>query len=54
VITLTLRKPNKEDYTLIEIYRLITLLNSIRKLLKLIMFYKLSELVKSNNFLPET
>jgi hypothetical protein len=54
VITLALRKLNKEDYTLIGVYRPITLLNFIGKLLKLIMSYKLSELVKSNNLLPET
>jgi hypothetical protein len=54
VITLALRKSNKEDYTLVGAYKLITLLNFMRKLLELIMFRKFSELVKSNNLLPET
>jgi exonuclease III len=53
-ITLALRKPNKEDYTLVGAYRPIALLNSMGKLLELIMSRKLSELAESNNLLPET
>jgi hypothetical protein len=53
-ITLALRKLNKEDYTLVRAYRLITLLNFMRKLLELIMSRKLSELAENNNLLPET
>jgi hypothetical protein len=53
-IILALRKPNKEDYTLIKAYKLITLLNFIRKLLELIMSRKLSDLVKNYDLFPET
>jgi hypothetical protein len=53
-IILALRKSNKEDYTVIETYRPIALLNTIEKLLKLIMAHKLSLLTKNNSILLET
>jgi hypothetical protein len=53
-ITLAIRKPNKEDYTSIEAYRPIALLNIMGKLLELVMARKLSELAENNGTLPET
>jgi hypothetical protein len=49
-----LKKPNKDDYILIEVYRPIALLNSIGKILELVMARKLSELIENNDLLPET
>jgi hypothetical protein len=54
VITLTIRKLNKEDYILVGAYRPIALLNIIGKLLELVIARKLSELIESNGILPET
>jgi Reverse transcriptase (RNA-dependent DNA polymerase) len=53
-ITLALRKPNKEDYTLVGAYRPIALLNTMGKILELVMSRKLSLLAESNGNLPET
>jgi exonuclease III len=53
-ITLALRKPNKDDYTLVGAYRPIALLNSMGKILELVMSRKLSKLAENNDLLPET
>jgi hypothetical protein len=53
-ITLALQKPNKEDYTVVGAYRPIALLNTIGKLLELVMARKLSLLTKNNSILLET
>jgi Reverse transcriptase (RNA-dependent DNA polymerase) len=53
-ITLALRKPNKEDYTVIGAYRPIALLNTMGKLLELVMACKLSLLIENNSILLET
>ena len=53
-ITLALRKPNKDDYTQVEVYRPITLLNSIGKVLELIIARELLQLAENNDLLPET
>jgi hypothetical protein len=50
-ITLALQKPNKEDYTIVRAYRPIALLNTIGKLLELIISYKLSLLAESKALL---
>jgi hypothetical protein len=52
-VILIIRKLNKKDYIIIKAYRLIALLNIIRKLLELIITRKLSKLVKSNGILSE-
>ena len=52
--TLALRKPNKEDYTIPKAYRPIALLNTMGKILELVMARKLSQLAEENNLLPET
>jgi hypothetical protein len=49
-----LRKPNKEDYTISKAYRPIALLNTIGKILELVMARKLSQLVEENDLLFET
>jgi hypothetical protein len=46
--------PNKDDYTLVEAYRPIALLNFMGKILELVMARKLSELAENNDLLPET
>jgi hypothetical protein len=53
-ITLALQKLNKEDYTAVEAYRPIALLNTIGKLLELVMSRKLSLLAETHHVLPET
>jgi hypothetical protein len=53
-ITLALRKPNKEDYTAVGAYRPIALLNTMGKLLELVMSRKLSLLAETYHVLPET
>jgi hypothetical protein len=50
-IILALQKPNKEDYTIVRAYRSIALLNTIEKLLELIISYKLLLLTKSKALL---
>lgn len=52
--TLALRKPNKEDYTLVGAYRPIALLNTLGKLLELVMSRKLSSLAESKSLLSKT
>ena len=51
---LALRKPNKDDYTVLKSYRLIALLNIIKKLLELVIAYRLMDLAETNNLLLET
>ena len=52
--TLVLRKPNKEDYTTPKAYRPIALLNSMGKILELIIARRLSQLAETHNMLPQT
>jgi hypothetical protein len=52
--TLALRKPNKEDYTIPKAYRPIALLNTMGKILELVMARKLSQLAEENNLLPQS
>jgi len=54
VITLALRKLNKDNYIILKAYRLIALLNSIKKLLELIIVYRLIKLAEANSLLLET
>jgi len=51
---LALRKLNKDDYTVPKLYRPIALLNTIRKLLELVIAYRLIDLAETNNLLLET
>jgi hypothetical protein len=44
---------NDNNNILIKIYRFITLLNFIKKILELVIVRKLSELIKNNNLLPK-
>jgi exonuclease III len=53
-ITIVLRKEDKGDYTSIDSYRPIALLNTMGKLLEIIIARKISELAETNNLLPET
>ena len=53
-ITIALRKEGKEDYTTVDSYRPIALLNTMGKLLEIIMARRISELAETNNLLPET
>jgi exonuclease III len=53
-ITLALRKPGKDDYTTPKAYRPIALLNTMGKLLELVMGRRLSELAETNGLLPDT
>jgi hypothetical protein len=50
-IILALQKSNKEDYTVVKAYCSITFLNTIEKLLELIISYKLLLLTKSKALL---
>jgi hypothetical protein len=51
-ITVVLQKPQKPSYTTAKAYRLITLLNTIRKLLKRIVAGRLSKIAKETGILP--
>ncbi len=53
-ITLALRKPGKDDYTTPKAYRPIALLNTMGKLLELVIGRRLSELAETNGLLPDT
>ena len=50
--TIVLRKLKKNDYTNLKAYRLIALLNTIEKALKLVMARKLIDVTKTNHLLP--
>ena len=50
--TLALRKPRKENYSLIKAYRPIALLNTMGKLLESVLARRLSQLAETNNLLP--
>ena len=50
--TVVLRKPKKNDYTNLKAYRLIALLNTIEKALKLVVARKLIDVAKANHLLP--
>jgi exonuclease III len=52
--TLALRKPNKADYSTPKAYRPIALLNSMGKILELVITRKLSKLAEENHLLPES
>jgi retrotransposon-encoded endonuclease/reverse transcriptase-like protein len=53
-ITLVLRKPNKGDYTAPKAYRPIALLNTMGKLLELVIARRITGLAEANNLLPDT
>ena len=53
-IIIALRKEGKGDYTIIDLYRPIALLNTIGKLLEIIIARRISELAETNNLLLET
>ena len=53
-ITVVLRKPDKDDYTIPKAYRLIALLNTIGKIIDAILARRLSYLVEAHNVLPNT
>lgn len=53
-VTLILRKPNKADYTSTKAYRPIALLNTMGKLLEIVIARRLTELAETNRLLPET
>ena len=50
--TVVLRKSKKNDYTDLKAYRLIALLNTIEKALKLVVIKKLIDVAKTNHLLP--
>ena len=50
--TVVLRKLKKNDYTDLKAYRLIALLNTIKKALKLVIARKLIDVAKTNHLLP--
>jgi hypothetical protein len=49
-----LRKPRKSDYLDPSAYRLITLLNTLRKVLKAIIARRIRYVVKAYKLLPKT
>ena len=49
--TVVLRKLKKNDYTNLKAYRLIVLLNTIKKALKLVVVKKLTDVTKTNHLL---
>ena len=49
--TVVLRKLKKNDYTNLKAYRLIALLNTIEKALKLVVVKKLIDVTKTNHLL---
>lgn len=49
-----LRKPGKPDYTILKAYRLISLLNTLRKLLEAIIVKRISYYAEKHNLLPDT
>jgi len=51
---LALKKLNKDNYIILKVYRLIALLNTIEKLLELVIAYRLIKLAEANNLLLET
>jgi exonuclease III len=53
-ITLALRKHNKSDYTTVDAYRPIALLNTMGKLFEIVITRRISELTETNNLIPET
>jgi hypothetical protein len=53
-IILVLRKPNKNDYTIPKAYKSIALLNTIRKLLKLIIIRRFINFAENHNLLSNT
>jgi exonuclease III len=53
-ITVVLRKPDKDDYTLPKAYRPIALLNTIGKIMDAVLARRLSYLVEAHNVLPNT
>ena len=50
--TVVLRKPKKNDYTDLKAYKLIALLNTIKKALKSVVAKKLTDVAKANHLLP--
>ncbi len=44
-----LRKSKKKNYFKSKSYRLITLLNILKKILKIVIIYRLSDYIKDNN-----
>jgi hypothetical protein len=53
-IILMLRKPNKDDYTISKAYKLIAFLNTMRKLLELIIIKKFISFAENYNLLSNT
>lgn len=53
-ITVVLRKPDKDDYTIPKAYRPIALLNTIGKIMDAVVARRLSYLVEVHNVLPNT
>jgi Reverse transcriptase (RNA-dependent DNA polymerase) len=53
-MTILLRKPRKSDYSDPSAYRLITLLNTLRKVLEAIIARRMRYAVKAHKLLPET
>lgn len=49
-----LRKPGKPDYTIPKAYRLISLLNTLRKLLEAVVAKRISYYAEKHNLLPDT
>jgi len=51
---LAYRKLDKDDYIVPKSYRLVALLNTIRKLLELVMMYRIIELAETHNLLSDS
>ena len=48
---IVLKKPKKEDYTDLKVYRLIILLLTLKKILEIIIIKRLNNYIKENNLL---
>jgi exonuclease III len=53
-ITLAYRKPGKDDYTVPKSYRPVALLNTMGKLLELVMARRITELAETHGLLPDS
>ena len=52
-VTVVLRKPDKDDYTVPKAYRPIALLNTLSKVMEAVIAKRLSYLVETHNILPQ-
>ncbi len=53
-VTISIQKPHKDDYTLVKSYRPIVLLDTIRKILELILAKRISAVAEIHHLLPKT